>query len=214
MPALDEKKISDLLEGGLESMRLDFHKQQKQKLLAYLALLEKWNKAYNLSAIRDREEMVSKHLLDSLAVFSILNQDKIHTLADIGSGAGLPGIPLAIAAPRWEISLIDSSGKKAGFLRQAKTQLQLDNITVINDRVENIRQPVDAVICRAFASIKDIVHLASGMLGNKTTLWAMKGRYPNEELSELPKPYMVSASHELVIPGCEGERHLLKIVHE
>lgn len=214
MKASLEQKVRARLENGLEKLGMNLQYQEQQKLLAYIALLEKWNKAYNLSAVREREEMVSKHLLDCLAVLPILRKEKIRTLVDLGSGAGLPGIPLAIACPDWEITLVDSNGKKAGFLRQAKTQLQLDGITIINDRIENLQQPFDAVISRAFASLKDMVVLANGLLDQKTILWAMKGRLAQEELSELPKPYKVSASYALAIPECEGERHLLKIIHE
>lgn len=209
-----EQTIKARLEKGLGLLGLDLQRQQQQKLLAYLALLEKWNKAYNLSAVRDRGEMVGRHLLDSLAVLPVLRREKIITLVDIGSGAGLPGIPLAIACPEWQITLVDSNGKKTGFLRQAKTQLQLEGLTIINDRIENLQQSFDAVICRAFASLKDTVNLAEGLMGGETALWAMKGRLDPEELSELPKPYKVSAFHALTVPDCEGERHLLKIVHE
>lgn len=209
-----EQIIKTRLEKGLVALGIELQHQQQQKLLAYLALLEKWNKAYNLSAVRDREEMVGRHLLDSLAVLPVLQHEKMVTLADIGSGAGLPGIPLAIARPEWQITLVDSNGKKTGFLRQAKTQLQLEGLTIINDRIENLREPFDAVISRAFASLKDTVILAGGLMDQKTVLWAMKGRLDPEELSGLPKPYKVSASHALTVPDCEGERHLLKIVHE
>lgn len=207
-----EKKIQKILADGICDLNLSLDEKQQRQLIQYLFLLQKWNAAYNLTSVRDIEEMASKHILDSLAVLPILEKDKITRLADVGSGAGLPGIPLAIASKNWTVTLIDSNGKKAGFLKHAIMLTKLENAHVINDRIENVIQTFDAVICRALAPLKEIVDLTKTIRRDDTTLWAMKGKYPEEELRGLPKPYMVSASSALKIPFCEGERHLLKIV--
>ena len=192
---------------------------EKQELLLaeYIKLLHKWNQAYNLTAVREPEDMIKKHIIDSLIILPILEKDFERqsgpTLVDVGSGAGLPGIPLAIAQPSWEITLVDSNGKKTGFLTAVKRELGLNNISIINDRVENVNQTFDAIICRAFASLKDIVNLTEKLWSEKTCLWAMKGKYPDEELRQLPKSYRVSATYALTAPEItDGERHLLKII--
>lgn len=194
---------------------------EKQQLLLgeYLKLLYKWNKAYNLTAVREPEEMIKKHIIDSLIILPALDKDfketSRPTLVDVGSGAGLPGIPLAIARPDWHITLVDSNGKKTGFLTTVKRELGLTNIAIINARVETINQVFDAVICRAFASLEDIVLLTDKLWSDKTCLWAMKGKYPDEELRQLPKSYRVSATFSLSAPGmASGERHLLKIIRQ
>lgn len=212
-----EEKVKKALTQGVETLGVTLDEKKIRQLLQYLFVLEKWNKAYNLSAIRNIEEMVSRHLLDSLAVLPILlNESHLssgtQTLADIGTGAGLPGLPLAIACPQWQISLIDSNAKKTGFLKHALMITKLENVAVITDRVEDLDQTYDMVISRAFASLKDIINLTRPICREDTVIWAMKGKYPEEELRELPKPYIVSAAHQLHVPMCEGERHFLKIV--
>lgn len=193
---------------------------QQDRLLDYLKLLHKWNQAYNLTAVRDPIEMIHKHILDSLLVLPMLDENfqrmEKPTLADVGSGAGLPGIPLAIARPQWQITLIDSNGKKTGFLTTVKRELGLSNVSIVNARVESLNQTFDAIICRAFASLKDIVELTATLCHEQSCLWAMKGKYPDEELRALPKSYRVASAYTLGVPDgvdkAEAERHLLKIV--
>lgn len=184
----------------------------EDKLAAYLALLAKWNRVYNLTAIRDPGEMVTHHLLDSLAVLPILQESapagRRYSLADIGSGAGLPGLVLAIARPDWSLASVEAVDKKAAFQRQATIELGLDNVSIHCRRVEDVKGRFDAVISRAFASLSDFVRLA-GHLAD--TLWAMKGGYPADEIAALPPDWRVVASHRLVVPGLDAERHLLQL---
>lgn len=204
------------------SLDAPLDEKQQGQLLEYLKLLRKWNQAYNLTAVRDPIEMVYKHIVDSLLVLPMLDKDLQQfdrpTFADVGSGAGLPGIPLAIARPHWQITLIDSNGKKTGFLKTVKRQLALANVSVVNVRVESLGQSFDAIICRAFAALKDIVKLTAPLWRENTSLWAMKGKYPSEELRELPKSYRVATAYTLGASDAEGkaeaERHLLKIVRD
>lgn len=202
--------FSDQLERGLAKINIQATVYQQQQMVSYLVLFEKWNKAYNLSAIRDREEMVSRHLLDSLVVQPFIKGKRI---IDVGTGGGLPGIPLAIMNPETSYTLLDSNGKKTRFLFQVKTELKLNNVTIENTRVESFKPAplFDGVVSRAFASIEDMVKGCDQLLSENGRFWAMKGIYPETELSALPKHYTVEASHSLSVPGCDGERHLLEI---
>ena len=206
-----EKRAQESLESGLHEMSITADEKQRRQLLQYLFALHKWNGAYNLTAIRDVMEMINKHLFDSLSVFSILRQENYRQLVDVGTGPGLPGIPLAILCPDWHITLLDSNSKKTGFLKHAQLITGLSNITVVTGRAEDQQQVSDAIISRAFSSLGEFARVTYGMQGPKTALWAMKGKFPEQELPLLPKPYRVSASHALRVPGVEGERHLLKI---
>ncbi len=198
------------LEAGLAQLALStpLTERQVDQLMAYLALLVKWNKAYNLTAIRDSAEMVAKHLLDSLSVAPYINGQ--HFL-DVGTGAGLPGIPLAICFPDKQFELLDSNGKKTRFLQQVVAELALTNCTVHRSRIESsgLGPKYDGILSRAFSSLAGMVEVCGPFLSRKGVLLAMKGQYPGEELSQLPKPYIVEGSHALVVPGLTGERHLL-----
>lgn len=213
MPAMPDPLL-ELLSPGLDKLGISATDKQKQDLVCYVRLLDKWNKAYNLTAVRSPEEMISRHILDSLSVLPALDQERLHTLADVGSGAGLPGIPLAIMRPHWHVTLIESNGKKAGFLRQAKTELALENIMIQECRAEELTQAHDAIICRAVSSLARIIEMVHTMAAPATTIWCMKGSPSDEELSALPKPYMVSASYGLAVPGEAGSRRLLKITKQ
>lgn len=192
-----------------------------RQLLAYLSELAKWNKAYNLSAIRDPIAMVEKHLLDSIAlvpffekaVQSATTEKPIRHIIDVGTGGGLPGIPLAIIFPDLAITLLDSNGKKTRFLFQVKTQLDLSNVQVEHTRVESYHpdQRFDIVVSRAFASLYDMVTGTQHLLCDKGQFWAMKGIYPEKELSDCEKHAIVDAFYPLHIPNIEGERHLLML---
>lgn len=206
-----EERAQKYLEEGLEAAQVKLDEKQIKQLMQYLFALYKWNGAYNLTAVRDIMEMVSKHILDSLVILPILQKEVVVTLADVGTGAGLPGIPLAIARPDWEITLIDSNSKKTGFLKHVRLITQIENINIVSARVESLETHFDAITSRAFSSLKDMAELTANIQRDDTTLWAMKGKFPEQELLELPKGYRVSASHQLRVPGIEGERHLLKI---
>lgn len=201
---------AERLAAGIAAMGLAIDSQTQQRLLAYGALLLKWNKVYNLSAIRDEAAMVDLHLLDSLAVLPWIGFER---LADIGTGGGLPGIPLAICRPGMTVELVEAVSKKASFLQQARIELKLLNIVVHNVRVENLQPtaPFSAVISRAFSSLHDFVSLTDHLVASDGLWLAMKGVYPEDEIAQLPGRYRVSESHRLVVPGVAAERHLLLI---
>ena len=192
---------------GLEALQLPLNELQVEQLLKFIKLIEKWNKAYNLTAVRDLREMVSVHLLDSLA---ILPHIKPSTIADIGTGAGLPGIPLAIALPDCQFTLVDSNSKKTRFVQQAVLELQLKNVEVVHSRVE-LLQPkhlFSIVISRAFASMPDILALTQHLQADDGILLAMKGQIPAQELAELSEIYRVIP---ISVPGIDAERCLIEL---
>jgi len=200
-------ELAKLLGSGLTELGIDATPLQQEQLLAYLGLMQKWNKAYNLTAIRDPQQMLVRHLLDSIAVVPYLNSDEV---IDVGSGGGLPGIPLAILFPEQAITTLDSNSKKTRFQNQVRIELGLDNLEVIHGRVETVEdRHFGQVISRAFASIVDMVTLSHALLAEKGVFLAMKGRYPDAELAELPPQYVLQQSYELHVPGLDEERHLL-----
>jgi len=201
------------LDAGLAALGLTLPEAAPARLLAFAALLAKWNRVYNLTSIRDAQQIVTHHLLDSLAVLPHLTG--IARLADVGSGGGLPGIPLAIATagrdPALAVTSIETVNKKAAFQQQAKIELALTNFTVVNERVENVRPdpPFDAVISRAFSELADFVGLTAHLLAPGGRLLAMKGVYPREEIARLPAACRVVEALPLVVPGLGAERHLI-----
>ena len=202
------------LETGLAAIDFAFPDVMQTQLLAYLNLLSKWNRVYNLTAIRDIDAMVTQHLLDSLAILPVIRQLVLMTrrhfqLADVGSGAGLPGIPLALACPEWEVSLIEAVDKKSAFQRQVKAELKLDNMVVLNSRVEQIASRFDAVISRAFADLADFVNLAGHLVAQDGYLLAMKGALSDDEISRLPQGWSVEAKAPICVPGLDAQRHLI-----
>ena len=196
------------LKAGIAALGLALPEGGEQKLLAYLALLDKWNRVYNLTAVRDAERMVSHHLLDSLAVVSFFQGEAV---LDVGSGGGLPGIPLAIVRPELQVTLIDSIAKKTAFLLQAKAELGLKNLHVATGRVEDFQPEsgFDVITSRAFSDLREFVTLTRHLLKPGGRWLAMKGLYPNEEIAVLPAGVKVSADHALVVPGLEASRHLI-----
>ena len=177
-------------------------------LLAYLDLLARWNRTYNLTAVRDPREMVSRHLLDSLAMEPFL--DGIDSLADLGTGPGLPGIPLAIARPGLRVTLVEANGKKARFLREAVRTLGLANAEVAESRIEALDRPgaFDAITARALATLPQILEFGGHLLAPGGKLLAMKGMRPDEEIAALPRGWRLETLHRLTVPGLDGERHL------
>ncbi len=204
--------LDEQLAAGVAALGLTLPEGAEAKLLAYLALLDKWNRVYNLTAVRDVERMVGHHLLDSLATV-VHFQGK--TVLDVGSGGGLPGIPLAIARPELQVTLIDSIAKKTAFLLQAKTELGLANIKVVTSRVEDFKPETkfDVITSRAFSDLKEFVTLTRHLLAPTGHWLAMKGLMPHEELISLPDWVRVSANHVLAVPGLEASRHLIVLEH-
>jgi len=204
------QRHADELAQGAQTLGVALSPLQQEQLLAYLALLIKWNKAYNLTAVRNPDEMVSRHLLDSLSVVPYVAAGG-DTWLDVGSGGGMPGIPLAILFPEWQFTLLDSNGKKTRFLTQVKLELKLANLEVIHSRVEEFRPPVpfSGICSRAFSSLQDFTDWTRH-LGNGDTHWlAMKGVQPDDELQALPADFRLQSCHVLKVPGCQGQRHLL-----
>jgi len=199
------------LAAGLAVLGLDLDAAAQAKLLAYLALLQKWNRTHNLTAIREPERMVTHHLLDSLATLRHLPAATSLRLIDVGSGGGLPGIPLAIAHPAWQVILLDSNAKKAAFLRQAAAELPLPNVDVAAARAEDYlpERRADVVISRALSDLAQFVAVARHLVGPGGRMIAMKGVYPHEELAHLPANVRVVASPALEVPGLGATRHLV-----
>jgi len=194
------------LERGIATLGLQLPAGAVERLLDYQALLVRWNATYNLTAIRDPAEMISRHLLDSLAILPYV---KGETLADLGTGPGLPGIPLAIAAPGRQILLVDSNGKKVRFLREAIRSLKLEGVRAVQSRVEEVEGQFDCITARAFASLADMLQWGGHLL-TKDGIWlAMKGKHPEDELAGVPAGFEVRTIHTLDVPDVGGERHLV-----
>jgi 16S rRNA (guanine527-N7)-methyltransferase len=204
--------VAELLQQGLSALGLDLSAATQSTLLRYVALLKKWNSTYNLTAIRDEKDMVTQHLLDSLSVLPVLPESALagRRWADVGSGAGLPGIPLAIARPDLDTTLIEAVEKKSAFQRQAKIELGLSNVTVHGGRVEDMPGgQFDAVISRAFADLTDFIRLAGHLPGPNGRLYAMKGVAPEDEMNRLPSGWAVLECARLAVPGLDVQRHLI-----
>lgn len=203
------------LSAGLAAIPFSFPDHIEVRLLAFRDLLAKWNRAYNLTAIRDPGTMVAHHLLDSLAVLPIICELVLATrrsirLADVGSGAGLPGVPIALALPTWEVTLIETVDKKSAFQRQVKAELGLDNLSVTNARVEQVAAgSFDLVISRAFSDLADFVALAGHLTSPGGFLLAMKGVMPSTEMTALPADWSIESARPVVVPGLNAQRHLV-----
>ena len=183
---------------------------QKNQLVAYVGMLDKWNKAYNLTSVRDPNEMLIRHILDSIVVAPYLQGTRF---IDVGTGPGLPGIPLAIVLPQAHFTLLDSLGKRVRFLRQVQHELKLDNIAPVQSRVEDFpaEPPFDGVISRAFASLNDMVSWCHHLPSETGCIYALKGVAQEDEMANLPNGYTVSEIIRLHVPELEGERHLVVI---
>ncbi|PWB51049.1 MAG: 16S rRNA (guanine(527)-N(7))-methyltransferase RsmG [Nitrosomonadales bacterium] len=200
--------LAEKLSAGLSLLGLALSDAQQQALLDYIALLQKWNKIYNLTAVREPENMLYQHLLDSLAVLPYIGTGR---LLDVGTGGGLPGIVLAIARPELDITLLDSNQKKTTFLRQACIELGLKNVKVECLRVDDYQPSAafDMVISRAFSDLGEFVRLSARLCRAGGVLLAMKGVYPHDELAHLPDPFRQHEVVALNVPGLEAQRHLV-----
>lgn len=199
-------RLERRLRDGIEALKLSLPEPAVPQLLAYLEALEQWNSAYNLTAIRDPQQMITRHLLDSLALLPYVQGDRI---IDVGAGAGLPGLVLAIARPELAVTTLDSNGKKARFMRHAVRSLGLANATVVESRAEAFEpdELFDQVLSRAFASLADFVTGTHELLAPGGQWVAMKGKLESAELSALPPGYRIDATHRLLVPGLSEDRH-------
>ena len=208
-------QLGDTLSAGAEALGLTLSAGQHKKLLAYLALMAKWNRTYNLTALRDPAQMMTHHLLDSLAAVPAFAQ--ADNVLDVGAGGGLPGIVLAIwaaeACPGMKVSMIDTVHKKTAFLTQAKAELQLSNVSVYTARVEQLQvgQLFDVITSRAFAELNDFINWSNHLLQPGGRYIAMKGVMPQDEIARLPDGWKVEKTQALQVPGLDAERHLIFI---
>ena len=200
-------KLDKLLQQGLQDMGMELATPVQEKLLAFLELLEKWNRSYNLTAVRDPEQMVPRHLLDSLTVLPYLQGPRV---LDIGTGPGLPGIPLALARPDLEFVLLDSNAKKTRFATQAIHELGLKNVGIVQERVEKFHPEIkfDTLIARAFASIPDMLAASRHLCAARGRFLVMKGVFPQEELAAVTDGYRAEVK-ALHIPGLDAARHVV-----
>lgn len=204
-----QAELRQLLIEGLAELHLNLPQQAQEKILAYLELLEKWNQVYNLTAVRDPIQMMLRHILDSLTIAPFIKGQHV---IDVGTGAGLPGIPLALVYPERRFVLLDSNGKKLRFLIQAKAELNLANVEVVQARVEayHPQQCFDEVVSRAFTQLDDMIAKTRHLCCPKGRILAMKGMHPEAELSELDANIAVKV-FPLVVPGLQGQRHLVSM---
>ena len=204
--------MKSALQSGAQALGLELTDAQIDQLLEFLALLQKWNKVYNLTAVRDPQEMLTHHLLDSLAAVAPLRR-QVATLGqgvrllDVGSGGGLPGVVFAICCPDVDVSCVDTVGKKAAFIQQAAVALKLRNLHGLHARVETLTTPFDIISCRAFASLPDFVTWSQSALAMPHGVWlAMKGKHPQDEIDALPGDVQVFHVEQLTVPGLQAER--------
>lgn len=202
--------LSEQLTAGLRELGLDLPPSAQAKALDYLALMQKWNRVYNLTGVRDPEEMVSRHLLDSFVITPFIAGPRV---LDVGTGAGVPGIPLALVMPDNEYVLLDSSAKKMNFVRQAVTLLGLNNVTAVCQRVQQYSPPVgfDTVVTRALGAAAEFINMAGHLCARHGRILMMKGTYPDAELAALPEGYMLAQVRQLRVPGLQADRHLVHI---
>ncbi len=203
--------IEQQFSNGLQKLHINEQEAKIEKQLAFIRLLHKWNKAYNLTAVKDINQMVTKHLLDSLVILPYINGE---SLLDVGTGAGLPGVPLALCLPEKKFTLLDGNGKKTRFIKQAIIELGMDNIEVVNARVEKYipDNKFDIITSRAFSTIADFISLTKHLLKDSGQYLAMKGIDPQEEISKIDPDFFCKEVVSLKVPGLEAERNLVQIL--
>ena len=214
--ASTEHDLRSTLLAGLQALQLDLSEQQVDQLLAYQAMIAKWTKVYNLTSVRDPAEMMTHHLLGRLAAIPALQRhlksaglEQGSRLLDVGSGAGLPGVVIAICCPKVAVTCVDTVAKKAAFIKQAALALKLPNLTGLHARVESITEPFDVICSRAFASLLDFTHWSVTALAPHGVWMAMKGKYPADELQALPPDRAMFHVEQLKVPGLDAERCIL-----
>ena len=210
MSNVDTVKLNEILLQGCEKLALDITTEQADKLTGYVQRIDKWTKAYNLTSVRDPEQMMVKHILDSLAVTRFVSGKRV---IDVGTGPGLPGMPLAIMLPDIEFTLLDSLGKRVRFMKQCAFELGLTNVTPVYSRVEEHEpaQPYDIVLSRAFASLKDMLHWCQHLVDSSGVFFALKGQFPQSEIDEVSDHFQIGSVEALSVPDLTGERHLVTI---
>ena len=210
MRGFDREKLMQVLNDGIDALDLPLWAAQREQLMDYLALMAKWNSVYNLTSLRDPMQMVTHHLLDSLAAVSAF--EGVKSVLDVGAGGGLPGLVLAIARPDMQVSLIDTVHKKTAFLTQVKAELGLANVTVYTMKVQDLKAgPFEVITSRAFADLSDFVNWSGHLLAEGGRFIALKGTAPAEEQQRLPQEWKVQELRPLQVPKLEAERHLVFI---
>lgn len=208
--------VESVLRAGARVLGCELGDAQTGRLLAYLEMLGRWNKVYNLTAVRDPAEMLTHHVLDSLAVIPPLRrhtEGRALRLLDVGSGGGLPGVVLAVCCPELAVSCVDAVGKKTAFVQQVAGALRLTNLQGLHARVESVPAPFDVITSRAFASLPDFTRWSAGALAEQGVWMAMKGKYPQDEIQALPPKVEVFHVEHLIVPGLDAERCLIWLRH-
>ncbi|MBR8459219.1 16S rRNA (guanine(527)-N(7))-methyltransferase RsmG [Burkholderia dolosa] len=216
-PAVNRDVLERMLVDGAAALDVALTDTQRNQLLDYVALLGKWNAVYNLTAIRDPQQMMIQHILDSLSIVPHLRARESARVLDVGSGGGLPGIVLAIVRPDWHVTLNDIVQKKSAFQTQMRAELKLANLSVVTGRVESLQpgadvpEKFDVIVSRAFADLSDFVKLARHLVARGGSIWAMKGVYPDDEIARLPERSRVNQTMRLAVPMLDAERHLIEV---
>ncbi|MBN3788687.1 16S rRNA (guanine(527)-N(7))-methyltransferase RsmG [Burkholderia sp. Ac-20353] len=216
-PAANRDVLERMLADGANTLGVALTDAQRNQLLDYVALLAKWNAVYNLTAIRDPQQMLIQHILDSLSIVPHLRDRASARVLDVGSGGGLPGIVLAIVRPEWQVTLNDIVQKKSAFQTQTRAELKLANLSVVTGRVETLQPGVevqekfDVIVSRAFADLSDFVKLARHLVASGGSIWAMKGVHPDDEIARLPDGSHVKQAIRLAVPMLDAERHLIEV---
>ncbi|RQR62953.1 16S rRNA (guanine(527)-N(7))-methyltransferase RsmG [Burkholderia sp. Bp9126] len=216
-PAVNRDGLEKMLVDGASALGVALTDTQRNQLLDYVALLAKWNAVYNLTAIRDPQQMLIQHILDSLSIVPHLGERASARVLDVGSGGGLPGIVLAIVRPDWQVTLNDIVQKKSAFQTQTRAELKLANLSVVTGRVETLQpgaevsEKFDVIVSRAFADLSDFVKLARHLVAPGGAIWAMKGVHPGDEIARLPDGSHVKQTIRLAVPMLDAERHLIEV---
>jgi len=214
--APSQDALADPLRQGVVALGLELGESAQQQLLAYMALIQRWTRVYNLTAVRDPQHMLTHHLLDSLSALSPLmrhTQGRSTRLLDVGSGGGLPGVVLAICRPEVQVTCVDTVGKKAAFIQQVAASLRLPNLRGLHARVESVQEGYDVICSRAFASLRDFAQWSQNALSPQGVWMAMKGKRPDDEIADLPAQVQVFHVEPLTVPGLDADRCMVWMRH-